>query len=302
MDLLFDSTAIGWSLFALTVLLISFIAWFRYRFRKISQEQQFKKGETTILSRNKYPEVNIFKWSHVFFKAGLIASISFVILAFNWTSYEEKINEHISIDTEVIFDVEVPRTKDLPKPPPPPPPPPVKIEIPDEPIEDTVTFVDQALDAEEEIIATPIPEPQEVVEAPKPSLPPPPDPDEGGTVRIFAEQMPRFPGCNDLAGTGKEKDQCAQKKLIKFLGKNIDYPAMARENGIYGTAVIRFIVEKDGSLSNISILKDPGGGLGKEALRVVQLMNNLPEKWTPGKQNARPVRVQFNLPVRFRLQ
>ena len=77
---------------------------------------------------------------------------------------------------------------------------------------------------------------------------------------------------------------------------------MARENNVQGTAVIRFIVEKDGSLTEMEIVRDPGAGLGREALRVVNLMNQLEAKWTPGKQNARPVRVRFNLPVKFRLQ
>ena len=133
----------------------------------------------------------------------------------------------------------------------------------------------------------------------KPVLPPPPV-EEDNTPIIFAEQMPRFPGC--VEGNKQAKDACSTKALLTFLSRNLKYPALARENGIHGTAVIRFVVEKDGSLTNLEIVKDPGGGLGKEALRVAQLMNDMDEKWTPGKQNARPVRVRFNLPVKFRLQ
>ena len=114
--------------------------------------------------------------------------------------------------------------------------------------------------------------------------------------------MPRFPGCEGMGGDKKAIDKCATTALLKFLSSKLHYPALARENGIQGTVVIRFIVEKDGSLTEMEIVRDPGAGLGREALRVVKLMNDMKAKWTPGKQNARPVRVRFNLPVKFHLQ
>ena len=148
-----------------------------------------------------------------------------------------------------------------------------------------------------EVIAPPPPPITKVPE--KPILPPPPV-EENTSPVIFAEQMPRFPGCT--VGDKKTKDNCSTKALLTFLSSKLTYPAIARENGIQGTVVIRFIVEKDGRLTDLEIVKDLGGGLGKEALRVVKLMNEMEEPWTPGKQNARPVRVRFNLPVKFRLQ
>lgn len=302
MNLLLDSSAIGWSIIAMIVLLVALIYGFRYHFSKRRQQKQFSQEDTTILSRNKYTEVNAFKWSNTFLRIGMITALSFVVLAFNWTTFDAQKIGDIDLDiVEDILETDPPRTFDPPKPPPPPPPPPVIVEVPEEEIEEEPTFIDQSVEEEEIIALPPDPKPSEVV-APKPILPPPPDPDDGGTVSIFAEQMPRFPGCDAEAGDNKAKKTCADKKMLQFLSKNIDYPAIARENGIQGTAVIRFIVEKDGSLSGFEVVKDPGGGLGKEALRVVALMNNMDEKWSPGKQNARPVRVQFNLPVRFRLQ
>ena len=95
---------------------------------------------------------------------------------------------------------------------------------------------------------------------------------------------------------------CADKKLMEFLYGNIDYPAMARENNIQGTVVVGFVVEKDGSITQIKLLRDIGGQCGEEALRVVELMRNSPEKWIPGKQRGIPVRVMFNLPIRFVLK
>lgn len=88
-----------------------------------------------------------------------------------------------------------------------------------------------------------------------------------------------------------------EEKLYKYLGKNIVYPTIARENNISGIVIINFIVEKDGSISNARIIKEIGGGCGLEALRVVRAM----PKWVPGKQDGKPIRVFFNLPIKFTL-
>ena len=115
------------------------------------------------------------------------------------------------------------------------------------------------------------------------------------------EQMPRFPGCENK-GSEAEKKQCAQQELLKFIYKNIKYPAIARENGVEGTCVIQFVVEKDGAIADAKVVRDIGAQCGQEALRVVNLMNQKGLKWTPGKQRGRAVKVQFNLPVKFRLE
>lgn len=299
MNLLLDSTAIGWSFFALLVGIGGVILWFRYRFSRMSHQTAFDKTKTTINTRNKYSEVNVFKWSNTFLKIGMVMSLAFVVLAFNYTTFEKEKFEDFVIEMEDDIDMEPPITRDPPKPPPPPPP--AKIEIPEEPIEeDTVVFVDQTLEVEEVVEAPPPPSPKIKIPV-KPTLPPPPV-DDGGTAVIFAEQMPRFPGCENMAADKKAADKCATTALLKFLSSKLNYPALARENGVQGTVVIRFIVEKDGSLTEMEVVRDPGAGLGKEALRVVNLMNKMEAKWTPGKQNARPVRVRFNLPVKFYLQ
>lgn len=82
-----------------------------------------------------------------------------------------------------------------------------------------------------------------------------------------------------------------------FLSTNIQYPIIAKENKIQGIVELRFIVEEDGSLSNFSILKDPGGGLGEEALRVYHLM----PKWIPGELYEQPARVPITEIVNFKL-
>lgn len=86
--------------------------------------------------------------------------------------------------------------------------------------------------------------------------------------------------------------------MMQYISDNLKYPVLARENGIQGTVVITFVVDKDGSVTNTNILRDIGGGCGKEALRVVQAM----PKWTPGQANGQPVKVRYTLPVRFKLE
>ncbi|HTB32889.1 MAG TPA: energy transducer TonB [Bacteroidia bacterium] len=85
--------------------------------------------------------------------------------------------------------------------------------------------------------------------------------------------------------------------VTKYLAKNIIYPEDARKNNIEGTAYVSFIIEKDGAIDSVKLLKgvNKGESLNKEALRVVSTM----PKWTPGRQNGHPVRIRYNLPIRF---
>ena len=85
---------------------------------------------------------------------------------------------------------------------------------------------------------------------------------------------------------------------MKFVSENIKYPAEAHTKGIQGRVLISYVVEKDGSLSNIHVVRSVDPLLDAEALRVANLM----PKWKPGKQGGKPVRVKFVLPVTFKLQ
>lgn len=100
---------------------------------------------------------------------------------------------------------------------------------------------------------------------------------------VIAEDEPEFPG--------------GMEALYKFIQDNVRYPQLALENGIEGKVYVTFVVETDGSITNPRLLRDIGGGCGQEAIRVVKMM----PKWTPGKQQGKTVRVQFNLPVTFTL-
>lgn len=108
--------------------------------------------------------------------------------------------------------------------------------------------------------------------------------EEENKVFDIVEEMPSFPG-----GMGA---------LNKYLHDNVHYPVVAQENGVQGRVTISFVVEKDGSVTDVKVAKSVDPSLDKEALRVVRSM----PRWTPGKQNGATVRVKYNVPVNFRLQ
>ena len=113
-----------------------------------------------------------------------------------------------------------------------------------------------------------------------------PEPKPEIETKIFevVEQMPTFPG-GDAA-------------LMKFLSDNVKYPVVAQENGVQGRVVISFVVERDGSITDVKVARSVDPSLDREAARVVKSMPN----WIPGKQNGSAVRVKYNVPVSFRLQ
>lgn len=111
------------------------------------------------------------------------------------------------------------------------------------------------------------------------------------------EEMPRFPGCEDRKGSTAERDRCAKEKMLQYIYQNLKYPEDAKKNNVQGVSVIQFVIEKDGSISNGTIVKDPGSGTGAESLRVV---NSMP-KWIPGKQKGKKVRVKYTLPIKYKM-
>ena len=82
---------------------------------------------------------------------------------------------------------------------------------------------------------------------------------------------------------------------FSWLKDNLKYPETAKANGVTGLVIVTFVVEKDGSLTNPTILRSVGSGCDEEAIRLIKAM----PKWEPGKQHSVPVRVQFNLPIKF---
>lgn len=246
--------------------------------------------------RTKYARYDVFRWRPQLLRVGLVCALAFSFLAFNWTQYDHRpLNIEMSIlEDDYMIDNAPPITKH----PAPPPPVPPSFEVTDEPIVDTIIFQSMDTNAKAAVIPT------QPSAAPtgqgKTTLPPIKTNYENNTIFAIVEDMPYFGDCAAEADRDARK-QCSDRALMQFISEHVKYPALARENGIEGTAVVRFVVEKDGSLTDIEILRDPGAGLGDEAARVIGAMATSGLSWTPGMQRKRPVRVQFNLPVRFKL-
>lgn len=124
----------------------------------------------------------------------------------------------------------------------------------------------------------------EVLKAKEVIAQPEPPKQEENKVFDVVEQMPSFPGGNSA--------------LMEYLHNNVKYPVVAQENGVQGRVVVSFVVEKDGSITDVRVVRSVDPSLDREASRVVSSM----PKWIPGKQNGSAVRVKYNVPVSFRLQ
>lgn len=113
-----------------------------------------------------------------------------------------------------------------------------------------------------------------------------PEPPKVEESKVFdvVEEMPQFPG--------------GPSALFEYLSKNIKYPVVAEENGVQGRVIVTFVVERDGSITDVKVVKSVDPSLDKEAQRVVKSMPH----WIPGKQNGSAVRVKYTVPVTFRLQ
>ena len=225
------------------------------------------------MEEKKSPKANLENKKLMFTQIGLIISLAIAWAVFEIKSYDKIEIADMGRTAEVVEEEMVEITKqDQPKPQP--------VEVPKQTtqiqvVEDDVEVEDVEINAEvdqneviEEYIAPEV-EDEEVVEA---------------EIFQIVEEMPEFPG--------------GMQKLADYLAKNIKYPQMARESGIQGRVFINFVVEPDGSVSNVNVLRSLGGGCDEEAMRVVKSM----PKWKPGKQRGKPVRVSYNLPVNFKLQ
>jgi protein TonB len=209
----------------------------------------------------------------IFMQIGLIIALGVVLAAFSYRTYERSTMLNMQVQVDDTPEEIIPITKQEVKPPPPPPPKQVTIIniVEDDVVVEDDIEIDVESDQEMEMddFVPMVEDEEEVVE-----------------MEIFTvvESMPQFPG-GDAA-------------RMKFLQENIKYPQMARESGIQGTVYVTFVVEPDGSVSDVRILRGIGGGCDEEAIRVIQKMPN----WNAGMQRGKPVRVQFNMPIKFTLQ
>ncbi len=238
----------------------------------------------------------------------LAYGVALIVLFFSFPYILSKMTDVFKAEDnliEVTAELGPPPDIDPNNPPPPPPPPPP---TPPPPTRSTIQFVPPIIKKDEQVADQEPPTVEEVIEtkadvgketkqgtddAPPEIIDNPieakvvdaPVRQEEKTFEMFdIQKPPSFPG--------------GEAELLKYLAENIKYPPLARENNIQGQVVLSFVVGKRGEIMDVTIIKDIGGGCGKEAVRVVESM----PRWIPGEANGNPVKVRFVLPVRFKLE
>jgi len=213
----------------------------------------------------KKPDADLRNYHTVFLELGLLVTLIIFIIAVRMDITSLGPDEYVIDEQEVVEMEEIIQTRQI-ETPPPPPRPPVPVEVPnDEIIDDVDIDISADLDLGGQL-----------------SMPPPPPPaddDDEEDFFVVVEDMPEL-----IGGLGE-------------LQRQIRYPEMARRAGIEGRVFIQFIVNERGEVEDPQVIRGIGGGADEEALRVVSQA-----RFTPGMQRGRPVRVQYSLPIFFRLQ
>ena len=222
-----------------------------------------KKSENASLEKDKL----------VYALMGLVFVLSLVFVALEWT--EREVTKYEVTDTDFLFEEEVEIQQTSQETPPPPPPPAVQeVEV--------LNVVEDNVETETIEVTTEETEQEVVIAAPVEA---PVEEEEEEVVFVVVESMPEFPG--------------GQQALFKYLSENVKYPVIAQENGIQGRVICQFVVNKDGSIVDVEVVRSGGDpSLDKEAIRVIKSM----PKWKPGKQRGKAVRVKYTVPVNFKLQ
>ena len=234
-------------------------------------------------------------WMHF----GFVFALGFLNLAFEYTTDVRPEGKRHVPELRPEVEIKVVPTIQPEDTPPPPPPPPAPVETFS--LNDIIETVDEPVLIEEPVLEQPVAVAPDVVAVVAPPPPPAPERMEEPKVDIqevfrVVEQMPRFGGC-DANLTEDALASCSNRAILEYIGDKTRYPSLAVDNRVQGTAVVSFVIERDGSITDLELLRDPGAGTGAEALRVVRSM----PRWEPGRQRGEPVRVRFNLPVKFRL-
>ena len=224
---------------------------------------QVKKSEKASLENDKI----------IYVLMGLVFVLSLCYVALEWT--EREVTKYEVTDTEFLFEEEVEIQQTSQETPPPPPPPAVQeVEV--------LNVVEDNVETESIEVNTEETETEVVIAAPVEA---PVEEEEEEVVFVVVESMPEFPG--------------GQQALFKYLSENVKYPVIAQENGIQGRVICQFVVNRDGSIVDVEVVRSGGdASLDKEAVRVIKSM----PKWKPGKQRGKAVRVKYTLPVNFKLQ
>lgn len=225
----------------------------------------------------KNPKADLENRRGLYLEIGLVVILVAALVAFNIKSYDQEqveVVQRTAIDEveDVIIQTQ---QEELP-----PPPPPEQPEVTTE-----LNVIEDDAESQNEVDMSSFQRQEEAtnIEITPVKIEEEEEEDEQVIFQVV-ENDPEFPG--------------GIEALMKFLQQNIKYPQLARENNITGKVYVTFVVERDGSVTGVRVLRDIGGGCGQEAVRVVKSM----PKWTPGKQRGKAVRVQYNLPVNFSLR
>ena len=222
----------------------------------------------------KSPRVSLEDKKFTYILIGLAFVLSICYVALEWTEKEVTKYEVADLDMSFEEEVEIQQTQQDVTPPPPPPQV-QEVEVLNV-VEDEKEVEDIDIQTEDDkeveiVIAAPVETPVEE--------------EEEEVVFMVVEKMPEFPG--------------GQQALFKYLSENVKYPVIAQENGIQGRVICQFVVNKDGSIVDVEVVRSGGdASLDKEAVRVIKSM----PKWKAGQQRGKPVRVKYTVPVSFRLQ
>lgn len=214
-----------------------------------------------------------------FFLMGLVVALSTVFVAFEWGKKDiviQDVDQNVVI--EEIEDIQITPPEENEPMPEPEPQAPVNVEVlqiveDDVKVADVqIASVDDAADKIQQVFTPPAPTQRSREEVPE------------DHVFEYLEEMPSYPG--------------GDKALLEWLGKNTKYPPIAQENGIQGKVYVSFIVEKDGSVTDVKVVRSVDPNLDKAAIEAIKKM----PKWKPGMQTGKPVRCRFTQPVVFKLQ
>jgi len=229
------------------------------------------------MNPKKNPKIDLNKQSAVYFVAGLTLVLLFIYIALEWKSYDNLDYDLEGMNVEDDLREEVPITVHFTPPPPPKAPEFIEIAKNDQPIEES-TIVSSESSEEKEVVQV-----EDVIfEEIEEDIPIP--------ISIV-EVVPIFPGCEQE----KDKRACLNKMILKHIRKTFRYPKAAEAIGAQGRVYMNFVIQKDGSIGEVKIIRSPDTNLGAEAKRIIE---KLPQM-TPGKQAGKPVRVPFSIPISF---
>lgn len=221
----------------------------------------------------KNPKKDLNRQRTLFLQIGLVFALAVVFLAFEWKTYE-KSESTLASSGPVQIDEEIVQITQQEQ----PPEPPKAAEV-----TTILEIVDDDVVVEDEINVDIEARADQAVQSYVPVMTEEEPAPVAEEIFTFVEEYPEFPG--------------GDKALREYILNNIKYPEVARTSGITGTVYVQFVVEKDGSISDVKVVRGIGGGCDEEAVRVVKSM----PRWKPGKQRGQPVRVYFTLPIEFKL-